>query len=109
MVVIRDEQMRVFERAAEREFENRMVARIHGYFPKHGKMLDAAELRALVTLALERARGYGLTTERNVALSLDIEKWETAISSSVRTIHDNCCARLSLFNSLHEHGHFQAE
>lgn len=71
-MVIRDEQMRVFERAAEREFENRMIERIHKYFPKHGKMLDAAQLRALVTLALERARGYGLTTERNVALYLDV-------------------------------------
>lgn len=64
--------MRAMDEAAARAFEQRMLTRIEEFFPKHAKLVGEAQLRLLIALALERARSHALTTERNVALYLDL-------------------------------------
>jgi len=71
-MIIRHEQMRVFEQIMARGFEERMLARVRLVFPKHPVMLGEEQLLLLVRLAVEKARKYTLTTERNVALFLDL-------------------------------------
>ena len=71
-MIIRREQMRAFEQAAARGFEERMLARIREFFPKHARLVGEAQLRLLVKLALDKAQSHLLTTERNVALYLDL-------------------------------------
>jgi len=71
-MIIRRVQMDAFDEAATRAFEDRMLARIQQWFPKHPKLLGEKPLRLLVALALQKARAHTLTTERNVALYLDL-------------------------------------
>jgi hypothetical protein len=71
-MIIRRDQIDAFDEAAARGFEDRMLARIAKYFPKHPKLLGDEPLRLLVALALKKAAGYDFTTERNVALYLDL-------------------------------------
>ena len=71
-MIIRREQMRVFEQVMQTGFEERMLARIREFFPKHPVMLGEEQLLLLVRLAVEKARRHTLITERNVALFLDL-------------------------------------
>jgi hypothetical protein len=71
-MVIRSEQMLVLEQACNKAFEERMLARLRQYFPKHAELLSEDQLRGLIGLALDRARGHNLVSERNVALYLDL-------------------------------------
>jgi hypothetical protein len=71
-MIIRAEQMAVFERAAVRSFEQRLVARVREYFPKHFQILGEPVVREVVRGAWDRAKARGLTTERSVCLYLDL-------------------------------------
>ena len=71
-MIIRKAQIVAFDEAAARGFEDRMLSRIQQYFPKHPKLLGEGPLRLLISLALKKARGHDLTTERNVAIYLDL-------------------------------------
>jgi len=71
-LVIRESQMRAFEEAGARGFEDRMVERLRSNFPNHEKNLGENQLRVMVRLAVDRARNHWLTTERSIALYLDL-------------------------------------
>lgn len=71
-MVIRSEQMLALKQACNKAFEERMLARIRQYFPKHAELLSEDQLRVLIALALKRARSHDLVSERNVALYLDL-------------------------------------
>jgi len=71
-MVIRKEQMQALEQACARRFEDRMIERIHTYFPGIGKCVVEPQLRVMVRLATERAQTHMLTHERSVALYLDL-------------------------------------
>ena len=74
---IRAEQMAVFEKVMRRRFEDRMVAHIARTFPdRYHEMLDAkggnAPVRQFVWDGVKRAGAYGITTEGNVQMFLDL-------------------------------------
>ena len=72
MLVIRREQMDLFEQEAVRNFENRMLAHLQECFPKHSKFLGEPGVRQVIRCGLERAKGYGLETERGLRLYVDL-------------------------------------
>jgi len=71
-MIIREDQMCALEGASERGFEMRMLERMRTYFPRHEQCLSETQLLDFVRLALNRAERHVLTTERSVALYLDL-------------------------------------
>lgn len=77
MLQMRKEQMAEFEKAMRQKFEDRMVAHIAKDFPeqyremRHAKGSDAP-VRQFVWDGVKRAEGYGITSESNVELFLDL-------------------------------------
>ncbi len=77
MLRIRGEQMAAFEKAMRRRFEDRMVAHIARDFrTRYAEMRDPkggdAPVRRFVWAGVKRAEAYGITTEGNVELFLDL-------------------------------------
>lgn len=68
MLKIRSEQFEVFERAALRSFEDRMVEHLRGFAPSHFKILSEEEIRACVREGMKRAPSHGLTSERSIRI-----------------------------------------
>ena len=68
MLVIRETQMMAFEKAAIRNFENRMIEHLEEFFPRHCAILGSDQVRKVIRLGLERAEKYGLISERDVHL-----------------------------------------
>jgi hypothetical protein len=72
MLKIRRKQMAVFEAAALKSFEDRMVAHLVNFSPKHAQVLDEEQLRTVVRYGIERAESYGLTSERSIRIYTDM-------------------------------------
>ena len=77
MLQIRKEQIAAFEKVMRQKFEDRTVAHIAEEFPEeHQLMLDKdggdAKVRALVWEGVERAAGYGITSEEPTTLYIDL-------------------------------------
>jgi hypothetical protein len=71
MLVIRKEQMEVFEQAALRTFEDQMVEHLKEFAPKHCEVLGESGVRQVVRLGMERARRYGFTNRGPVRFYLE--------------------------------------
>ncbi len=73
MLVIRKKQIEALDRQSEKLFLDRMVDHLSEIFPEKCKELGSkAQIRELARQGLERARGYGIDTEQDVALFVDI-------------------------------------
>ncbi len=72
MLVIRPEQMEAFEQAALRNFEQRAAEHLRETFPKHARFLGEGGVRDVVRHGLEKARGYGFSSERGFLLYLEL-------------------------------------
>jgi len=77
MLQIRKEQIAAFEKVMRQKFEDRTVAHIAEEFPEEYQlMLDKdggdAKVRALVWEGVERAAGYGITSEEPTTLYIDL-------------------------------------
>jgi len=72
MLVIRREQLEVFEERALREYEDRLCARLLEQYPEEAGMLGEERLRMLVQDGVSRSARYGLESERDVALFIDL-------------------------------------
>jgi hypothetical protein len=72
MLIIRKEQMQVFEQAAVKSFESRMVEHLKKEFPKHSEAMGEGALQKVVRRGRERAAKYGLAGERSVRLYLEL-------------------------------------
>ena len=66
MLTILDSQMRAFDEAAVRGFEARLWAHLQECFADRCGELGSESVRQLIHHARERARSYGITTERGV-------------------------------------------
>jgi hypothetical protein len=66
MLVLRREQQRVFERAAEQRFGAHLRAGITRDWPRLAEALGPEGLRAQVDRAVADARGHGFTEERHL-------------------------------------------
>ncbi len=69
---IRSEQVQVFEQAAVRNFEDRMIEHLKEFVPKHFKMLEEADFREIIQYGWERAKSYRLTSERSVRIYIQL-------------------------------------
>jgi hypothetical protein len=61
MLRVRDEQMKVFEKVALRNFEDEMVQHLKQFTPRHSEIIAEQGVRRVVEIGIERAKGYGLT------------------------------------------------
>ena len=72
MLTIRKEQMDAFSHAALRIFECRMVAHLNRHFPKRCAKLGEDGVREWIRYGIERARTYGIVSERDVCKYIDV-------------------------------------
>ena len=73
MLVIRKKQIEALDRYSEKLFLDRMTDHLYEIFPDKCEELGSkAQIRELARQGLERARGYGIDTEEDVALFVDI-------------------------------------
>jgi len=72
MFTIRQHQEAAFARAAEGEFEDRMVKHLCEEFPTSPRAQDEEALRTLVRRGLERAARWGIEEEFGVCLYLHV-------------------------------------
>ncbi|HRF45096.1 MAG TPA: hypothetical protein PLD30_12810 [Candidatus Competibacteraceae bacterium] len=72
MLMIREEQMAVFEQAAVSNFASRVYEHLQTFFPEHCQNLQADQVRAVIRFGLERAEHYQLVSERDVYLYVSL-------------------------------------
>jgi hypothetical protein len=73
MLVLRKEQLEALDRNSERLFLERMVDHVSEIFPEKCEELGSeGEIRERIRQGLEGARRYGINTEKDVALYVDI-------------------------------------
>ncbi|KPJ52077.1 MAG: hypothetical protein AMS16_06890 [Planctomycetes bacterium DG_58] len=73
MLILRKEQLEALGRHSEKLFLDRMVDHVSEIFPEKCKELGSrGQIRELVRQGLNQARGYGINTEEDVALYVDI-------------------------------------
>lgn len=72
MLVMREAQMKVFGQAAVRNFENRLLEYLEEVFPKQCAILGREQVRTVIRLGIEQAEQYGLVSERDVRLYVDL-------------------------------------
>ena len=65
-MVIRAEQMQVFEEAAAKRFENQMVGQLSALFPRISDKLGDPGLREVIQYGVARAGDHGITRQRDV-------------------------------------------
>lgn len=68
MLVIRDEQIKVFDKIAEEKFLNDLVQTVRDNNGEQVAELDDEELKNLVKVGVERARSHGLTCEDPISI-----------------------------------------
>jgi hypothetical protein len=72
MLVIRPEQMAVFNAYAERSFENEMAEHLRSHAPWIVRFVDDRDLQRIVHTDIRRARGYDLTRRWPISLFLEL-------------------------------------
>lgn len=72
MFVIRDAQLDALGAYMFERFEDRMVAHLRVAFPAYAAEAGEQRARELVRFGAQKAAGYGITSERNVALFVDL-------------------------------------
>ena len=73
MLVIRKKQMEALDSHSEKLFLDRMVDHLYEIFPDKCQELGSrAQVRKVARQGLEQAQGYGIDTEQDVALYVDI-------------------------------------
>jgi len=72
MLIIRKEQMAVFEQAALRNFEDDMVKHIKEFFPKYYEVHGGPVIREVTSYGVKRAEDYGFETKRDTPLFIDL-------------------------------------
>ena len=72
MLVIRQEQLDAMRAQRAARFEDRMVTHLRQVWPERWDALGETGARALIRAGIERARGYGMTAEHDVARYIDL-------------------------------------
>jgi len=71
MLTIRTEQLAVFDKTARAAFESEMLKHLPAFYPKHSEALGEKGLRQVVSLGLQHAKKYGLTSRGPVRTYLE--------------------------------------
>ena len=69
---IRRQQVEALSAASVRRFEDRLFAHVGKFFPKRCESLGEEGTRELIRYGIERAKGYGIVTERDVYKFTDV-------------------------------------
>jgi hypothetical protein len=72
MLIIRNEQMDVFNNHVHRSFEKSIMESMYKHFPTHCEIIGAPQVRETVLLGIERAGNYDLFAEREVFLYISL-------------------------------------
>ena len=72
VLVIRKEQIAVFQDYAAKEFENHMVTHVKQYFPDVCALLGQEKVREAIAYGLNRAETYGMTLEYDVSRYINL-------------------------------------
>ncbi len=72
MLLIRSEQMKVFENVASRRFQNDMVAHSKAFSPRLCEVLGDEQLRYAIDGMMERAERYGFTFKGPIRLYIEM-------------------------------------
>jgi hypothetical protein len=72
MLRVRDEQMKVFEKVALRNFEDEMVVHFHQFAKRHCEVIGDENVREVIRLGMERAKMYGLTNRGQVRFYIEL-------------------------------------
>lgn len=72
MLVIRESQMKTFEKAAQRAFEDEMVAHLAEFSPPLFKVIGEAQMRKTVRFGIDRADSHGFTFRGPIRLYLEL-------------------------------------
>ncbi len=70
-MIVRNEQMQVFEKAAQVDFEAEMLAHLKETYPGRMAGVDDDRIRRLISRGIEQARGYGFEARGPVRMYLD--------------------------------------
>ena len=71
-MIIRAEQMRAFEQAARRQFEEEMVAHSKDFSPRLCEVIGDEQLRVALRAAINRAERYGFTKRGPIRLFIEM-------------------------------------
>ena len=71
VLTIRKEQMRALESSMLQRFEVRMAGHLKRFFRDHCHALEEAQIRSAIQHGMERAKTYGIVTERNICKYLN--------------------------------------
>jgi hypothetical protein len=69
---MRREQIDRLSEAACKNFEDRMLVHLEKFFPQHVTALGEEKTRFLVRFGVERAKTYGIVSERDVCKYIDL-------------------------------------
>jgi hypothetical protein len=72
MLKINQSQMRVFEQAAVRGFENRMLEYLRTFSPRHFKILTEDEILEVIRHGMKKAQSHGFTSERSLRIFTEL-------------------------------------
>ena len=72
MLVIRKEQLHVFDRDKRQRFVAKMLEHLQKFFPERCARIGETQLRQWVEHGISRAAIYGLASERDVCKYLDV-------------------------------------
>jgi hypothetical protein len=72
MLIIRQEQMDMFILASAKSFEDWMVVHLKKFFPEECQTLGDQGVRDTIRCGIEKAEGYGITTEHDVCMYIDL-------------------------------------
>src|ERR1035438_10813732 len=71
-MLIRSEQMTALSNALTNTFESDMVSHLNRCFPPQCAVLGEEEVRNTIRYGLQRSRGYGITSSREVCRYVDL-------------------------------------
>jgi hypothetical protein len=71
-MIIRDQQMAVFEQAVRQNFEDEMVEHLKKFAPAHCAVIGEPSIRQVIRLGMERSQKYGLTERNSIRIYLEL-------------------------------------
>jgi hypothetical protein len=72
MLVLRNEQMEVFRKAALASFESKMMVHLSGFAKRHCEVIGEENVRYVIRLGIERSALYGFTDRGAIQLFLEL-------------------------------------
>lgn len=72
MLIIRDDQMETLRKGMRDNYEDRLVDHLNKFFPDQCQKLGDKETRKAIRHGMNRAKSYGIVSQRDVSKYLNI-------------------------------------